>query len=132
MPPNIAAHLDLYTLAAELPKRPYAADEARRQLQGGIRRWLAEQANSGARPVNHQQAIVVSGVSLLVRYNTALTDFFQASGDSCLIVFVLPPNEVSIQPARMLPAYIRFDPESALRFFQSALGVTSIVGATVP
>jgi hypothetical protein len=126
LPGNLAVALDLHALAGDLRKQPYAVDEARRLLQAAIRRWL-DNRPTGA---TNQQISVVTGVTLLVRYRVPLTDFFQAAGDSHMVVFVLPPLAVSFHPSRPLPAYLQFRPEANLEYFQTVLGPTSIVGAT--
>jgi hypothetical protein len=118
------ATLDLYSLAAQLPRKPSAVDEARRVLQRAIRGWLDE----GTAGAATQHVIIVTGAPLLARYRASLADFLQAATDSRMFIFVLPPTETAFQPRRSLPAYVQFRPQSNLEFFQAAIDPSSIVG----
>lgn len=126
MPPNLAAHMDMYALAATMVRRPNAFDEARRVIQSAIELWLHDYANDA----RQQQVVVVTGVSLLARYRVPLDRFAQAASDRRMIVFVLPASETAYQPPRPLPTCIQVNPAAQLGYFQATLNPTAIVGAT--
>lgn len=124
VPAGLGVELDLYAMAATLPKAPFALDEARRLLQHSIAAWLRE----NAAPPGARQIVIVTGNSLLQRYRVPLEAFFQASSETRVIVFAVSRRETGYQPVRPMPAYVDLDPSAALEFLKSQLGDHAFVG----
>lgn len=127
-PAGLAVELDLYALAAALPKTPFAADEARRLLQTSIAAWLRENAQAPGAP----QIVIVTGNSLLQRYRVPLDVFFQASSETRLIVFVISHRETNFRPARSMPAYVELEPDASLKYLRMKLSDRALIGETTP
>jgi hypothetical protein len=125
---GLAVELDLYTLAAGLPRMPFALDEARRLLQAGIASWLGEHAPG---PGIHQ-VVVVTGNSLLQRYRVTLDAFFQASTEARLVVFVVSRRETDFKPVHPMPAYVELEPSATFEFLRSKLGDHALIGEMNP
>lgn len=124
MPSDLGVELDLCALCASLPRRPNATSEARRLLREAIRAWLGR----NALPPNRQRAIVVRSNSLLARYQVPLDAFYQASSESCLVVFIVSSQETSFSPAHPLPPYVSFQPGMTLAYLRSSLGDAAVIG----
>jgi hypothetical protein len=125
MPAGLSSELDLYALAATLPKMPFALDEARRLLQASIAAWLREHA-----PAAGHQIVVVTGSSLLQRYRVPLDAFFQSSSETRLIVFVVSRRESGHRPARPMPDYVDFEPSATFEYLRAKLGDHALIGET--
>ena len=106
VPGELAAGLDLPSLVATLPSTPAAVDAARRLLQAAIDDWFRQQGQDRER----RQVVAVSGCSLLMRYRVTLEPFYRASGDSRVVVFVVPRQETAFRPKPPLPAYVSLRP----------------------
>jgi hypothetical protein len=124
IPPGQGIDLDLYVLADALPRTPYAVDEARRLLQDAVSSWLRNNLAGPGEP----RVVVVSGVSLLHRYNVPLEPFFQASNETRAIVFAVSPRETAFHPRVALPAYVELEPQAALAFLKKQLGEPAVIG----
>jgi len=127
-PMGPVTELDLYALAATLPKTPFALDEARRLLQASIATWLREHASASGVP----QVIVVTGNSLLQRYRVALDTFFQVSSETLMIIFVVPRRETDFKPVRPLPAYVEIEPDATFAYLRTKLSDHAYIGETNP
>ena len=125
-PGGMSIELDLYTLAAGLPKTPFALDEARRLLQAGIGAWLRYHAPA---PGGHQ-VVVVTGSSLLQRYRVTLDAFFQFSTERRPIVFALSRRESEYRPVRPMPDYVDLEPSDTCEYLRAKLGDHALIGET--
>jgi hypothetical protein len=128
VPIGSAAELDLYALATTLSRTPFALDEARRLLQAGIAKWLREHAPA---PGAHQ-VVVVTGNSLLQRYRVPLDAFFQASSETCLVVFVAGRWESDYRPLRPMPDYVELESSSTFEYLRAKLSDHALIGETNP
>lgn len=124
VPAGLVSELDLYALAAGLPRTPYAVDEARRLLQTALQTWLRD--HTPAR--GQRQVVVVTGNTLLERYRLPLEAFFQVSGDARMIVLVVTPAETSFDPRRPLPPYVTVQPTAALAYLRASVGERAVIG----
>ncbi len=124
VPGGLTRELDLYGLAAGLSRTPFALDEARRLLQGALQTWLRDSVPAAGQ----RQVIVVTGCALLERYRLPLDAFFQASGDTRMVVLVVSPSETSFSPRRPLPPYVVVQPAAALAYLHAAVGESAVVG----
>lgn len=128
IPAGLAVQLDLYDLAADLSKHPYALDEARRLLQTAIQTWLRTHAPAPGK----RQVIAVTGCTLLERYRVPLDAFFQVAGDSRMTILCVPPSETSFAPRRPLPGYVIVQPAAALVYLAAIVGEQATIGAAIP
>lgn len=124
VPGGLASELDLHSLAAGLSRTPYALDEARRVLQAAVQTWLRDHAPAAGQ----RQVIVVTGCGLLERYRLPLDAFYQASGDTRMMVLVVTPAETAFDPRRPLPPYVIVQPAAALAFLRAAVGEPAVIG----
>lgn len=115
-------------MARSLPRTPLADDEARRVLQAAIEGWLDHHPPH----VGAQQAVIVTGATLLARYRMPLNAFFHRAGEAQMFVFVLPPHETTFHPSRPLPLYVDFHPQATLSYLVTKLGEPAIIGAGLP
>jgi len=127
LPPGLAVDLDLYALAKELQRTPFSTDEARRVLQTAIANWLRQYLPAPGK----QQAVVVTGNSLLRRYRVPLSEFFQATSESRLFVFAVSPRETAFQPPQPLPGYILLQPSSTFDYLKTNLGERFVIGEAI-
>jgi hypothetical protein len=127
-PGGLVNELDLYGLAADLPKTPFALDEARRLLQSSIVTWLREHAPLSDGP----QVVVVTGNSLLQRYRVSLEAFFQASSEKRVIVFAVSGRETGYAPPRPMPAFVECEPTATFEFVRTKLSERALIGETNP
>jgi hypothetical protein len=124
VPPALLQRLDLYALAARLPRTPYAVAEARRLLRAEIERELHDQAVRALR-----QALVVNGCSLLARYGVPLQPFYSFVGDSRAIVLVVSREETEFAPPAGLPDFVRLVPVATFAALGRAVGEKNVVQA---
>jgi hypothetical protein len=128
LPTGLAVELDLYALAGELQRTPVSADEARRVLQTAIANWLRQHLPAPG----EQQAVIVTGNSLLRRYRMPLGDFIQAASESRLFVFVVSPQETTFQPRQPLPGYVLLQPSATFDYLKTNLGERFVIGEATP
>ena len=122
VPPALLQHLDLYTLAEQLPRAPYAVDEARRLLRTQIERDLRDQATRSPR-----QVLVVDGCSLLARYGVPLQPFYSFVSDSRAVVLVVSREDTGFVPPAALPDFVRLAPATTFAALSRAVGERNVV-----
>jgi len=122
VPPSLRRYLDLRVLVRQLPRTPYAADEARRLLRAEIERKLREQMTH---PLH--QVLLVSGCGLLARYRVPLRPFYSFVSDRRVVILVVPRQESEFIPPAELPGFIRLDPAATFTALSRVVGEQSIV-----
>jgi hypothetical protein len=123
IPLGFGVQLDLYDLAATLPRTPFALDEARRLLENSIVTWLRDHAAAGQCYI-----VVVTGAALLQRYRVSLEPFFQISNESRMVVFVAPRREAEYRPPPHFPSYVELQPGAILEYLRTQLGERAVIG----
>ena len=123
VPPALLQQLDVYTVAGQLPRTPYAADEARRVLRRQIERALHEQTDL----VAPRQVLVVNGCKLLARYRVPLQPFYSFVSDSRAVVLVASREETEFAPPVSLPEFVRLTPATTFTALSRAVGEGNIV-----
>lgn len=122
IPPSLLQRLDLYALAAQLPRTPYAADEARRLLRDQIERELRARAVPDSR-----QVLVVSGCNLLARYGVPLQPFYAFVNDSRIVILVVPRAEAEFTLPLRLPDFVRLVPTETFAALSQVVGEKSVI-----
>jgi len=122
VPPALLQRLDLYALAARLPRTPYAVDQARRLLRAEIERQLRDQAARALR-----QVLVVNDCSLLARYGVPLQPFYSFVTDSRAVVMAVSRAESELVPPVALPDFVRLAPKTTFDALSRAVGERSVV-----
>jgi hypothetical protein len=122
VPPALLQHLDLCALAEQLPRTPYAVDEARRMLRTQIERDLRDQATRSPR-----QVLVVDGCSLLARYGVPLQPFYSFVSDSRAVVLVVSREDTEFVPPAALPDFVRLAPATTFAALSRAVGERNVV-----
>ena len=117
VPSSLLGHLDLYALTRQLPRAPYALDEARRVLRAQIEEELRGQTDHAPR-----QVLVVNGCSLLVRYRVPLQPFYSFVNDSRAAVLVVCREDTGFTPPVTLPGFVRLAPTTTFDALSQAVG----------
>ncbi len=151
VPPVLLQRLDLYALTGQLPRTPYAVDEARRVLRAQIERELRDQITSVRQAHRHachestlaveprheysrwqdrrasQQVLIVSGCSLLARYGVPLQPFYAFVSDSRAVVLVVSREETEFVPPAGLPDFVRLAPATTFVALSQVVGDKNVV-----
>ena len=122
VPSTLLQHLDLYAVAGQLPRAPYAIDEARRLLRAQIERELRYQANLAPR-----QVLVVRGCGLLARYRVPLQPFYSFVSDSHAVLLVVPREETEFVPSAALPDVVRLTTRAIFEALSRVVGEQNVV-----
>ena len=122
VPPVLLQRFDLYALAEQLPRTPYAADEARRLLRAQIEQELRDQFTRAPR-----QVLIVNGCTLLARYGVPLQPFYSFVSDSRAVVLVVAREETEFVPPAPLPDFVRLAPATTLAALSRAVGEKNVV-----
>ena len=126
LPPGKTSSLDLFELAARLPSRPLAQEEAQRVLGAALRKAVQEWAASDAevRPI-----LVVKGSQLLARYRVSLASFYEALTARLMVVLVCSAADASYDPGGRLPLYVQCDPGATLTYLSQLVEDNHIIEA---
>ena len=122
VPSALLQRFDLYALAGQLPRTPYAADEARRLLRAQIERELRDQVACASR-----QVLIVDGCGLLTRYGVPLQPFYSFVSDSRAVVLVVSREETEFIPPAGLPDFVRLAPATTFVALSQAIGEKNVV-----
>jgi len=122
-PAGFIKKLDLHTLCQSLTKTPMGDKAAGRALSDAVDEWIFGNISTGQR----QQALVVTGLDLLYRYNLPLRIFFRLANENVMIVLVLSALDVKFHPTKSLPSYIQFSPYAILKYAASEIPEEAIV-----
>ena len=122
VPSVLLQRFDLYALAGQLPRTPYAVDEARRLLRAQIERELRDQITRAS-----QQVLIVSGCSLLARYGVPLQPFYSFASDNRAVVLVVSREETEFVPPAGLPDFVRLAPAATFVALSQAVGDKNVV-----
>lgn len=122
VPSALLQRFDLYALVGQLPRAPYAADEARRLLRAQIERELRDQVARVSR-----QVLIVDGCGLLARYGVPLQPFYSFVSDSRAVVLVVAREETEFVPPAPLPDFIRLAPATTFAALSRAVGEKNVV-----
>ena len=74
-----------------------------------------------------QKVLFVTGLDLLYRYQFSLSTFSQLATESCMIIFGLSALDVYFHPSTPFPDYIRFSPESLIKYLTFDIPEVAIV-----
>ncbi len=115
--------LDLHSLCLELEKVPYGDEAARRELSNIIENWITNQFL----PSRKQRGLLINGLDLLYRYRIPMSLFTRLATESCMIVLSISAMDVSFNPSKPLPEYIKLSPSDILRYLTTEIPDESIV-----
>jgi len=130
VPPTLLQRFDLYALAGQLPRTPYAVDEARRVLRTQIERELRDQITSVRQAQDRrasQQVLIVSGCSLLARYGVPLQPFYSFVSDNRAVVLVVSREETELVSPTGLPDFVRLAPATTFVALSQVVGDKNVV-----
>ena len=130
VPPALLQRFDLYALAGQLPRTPYAVDEARRLLRAQIEQELRDQITSVRQAQDrrtYQQVLIVNGCSLLARYGVPLQPFYSFVSDSRAVVLVVSREETESVPPVGLPDFVRLAPAAIFAALSQAVGEKNVI-----
>ena len=143
VPSVLLQRFDLYALAGQLPRTPYAVDEARRVLRAQIERELRDQITSVRQAslgyardrqdrCTPRQVLIVSGCSLLARYGVPLQPFYAFVSDSRAAVLVVSREETEFVPPAGLPDFVRLAPAATFVALSQVVGDKNVVQGNYP
>ena len=122
IPPALLQYLDLYAVAGQLSRTPYAMDEARRLLRAQLERDLRSQ-ESRAR----QQVLVVRGCGLLARYRVPLQPFYSFVSDRRAVLLVVLREDSEFVPSAALPGIVRLTASATFEALSRAVGEKNVI-----
>ena len=122
VPPALRRDLDLYALARQIPRAPYAIDEAQRTLRTHIEQALREQIAHSP-----HQVLLVSGCSLLARYRVPIQPFYAFASDRRVVILVVSRQDSEFTPDDSLPEFVHLDQTAVLTALSQAVGQQCVV-----
>lgn len=113
LPRNRVQSLDIFKLAGELDRHPFAQNEANELLRDALRARLQEWLSTAA---DAHPVVVVNGCELLARYRVDLQPFYEVLTDRLMVILVCSAADASYDPAGQLPGYVHCEPGRTLAY----------------
>jgi len=127
LPVGCVGRLDIFQVAAELGRYPFAKDEANQLLGDALRVRLRDWYAGGA---EGHPVLVVTGCELLARYQIGLHLFYEVLTDRSMITLVCSAEDASYDPAGRLPGYVRCEPGATLTYLSRLVEDNHVVEAS--
>jgi hypothetical protein len=111
LPAGRTQSLNLFQLAAELNRHPFAQDEANELLRDALRARLRGWYSADTHPI-----LIVTGCELLARYRVGLQPFYSVLTDRSMVILICSALDAAYDPAGRLPGYVQCEPGTTLAY----------------